>query len=107
MNAQASVGSQPDSARCARSPEITITDSLQRTDAFRIYRKSNNVYKRPNSSSQRQIAGMPADLNHRMPRLSAMKTIAIALFVSTTTLGLAGGQIWTADLSRLAMIFGC
>ena len=36
-----------------------------------------------------------------------MKTVAIALFVATTTLGLAGGQIWTADLSRLAMIFGC
>ncbi len=36
-----------------------------------------------------------------------MKTIAIALFVSTTTLGLAGGQIWAADLSRLSMIFGC
>lgn len=36
-----------------------------------------------------------------------MKTIAIALVVSMTTLGLAGGQIWTADLSRLSMILGC
>lgn len=35
-----------------------------------------------------------------------MKTVAIALLVSATTFGIAGGQLFEIDTARLLMIIG-